>query len=208
MQKHNLYSALAGYSLIGAASGLFVYGGLGADCFNTLVKGIAPFWGLPAGTSSYLIQMTMLAAVLLLGGRKYAGPGTILGSFLVTVIVNLFGVIFAPALAAAPLAVKAAFALAAAPVAGLGLALITRSGLGSTANDILPILLSERLPRLQFRTVRIIYDCVELLTGFALGIRPGFATLCAALLIGPCIQASTRLLDHPIRYRRRFRRAR
>jgi len=88
-----------------------------------------------------------------------------------------------------------------APMAGLGLALIQCSGLGSTANDILPILFSERLPKMQFRTVRILFDCTELLAGFALGIRPGFATLCAALLIGPCIQASFWLLDRPGRPR-------
>lgn len=197
--KQKLCSALAGYSLIGIASGMFVYSGLGADCFNTLVKGFAPLLGLAVGTASYLVQMVMLAAVLLLGGRKYAGPGTVFGSLIVTLIVNLFGSALAPAMAAMPLAGKVTTVLAAAPVSGLGLALIQVSGLGSTANDIMPILISERLPRFQFRTVRVAYDCAELLTGLALGVLPGFATLCAALLIGPCIQASLRLLSHPKR---------
>ena len=199
--KHKISVAFAGYLLIGAASGLFIYCGLGADCFNSMVKGIAPYLHLSVGTSSYVIQLTMLAIVLMLGGRKQAGPGTVLGSLVVTVIVNLFGDTLAPVLEAAPLAVRTAFVLIAAPLAGLGLALIQRSGLGSTANDILPILFSERLPQMQFRTVRVAFDCTELLAGFVLGIRPGFATLCAALLIGPCIQASFWLLDRPRRPR-------
>ena len=153
--KQKLCSALAGYSLIGIASGMFVYSGLGADCFNTLVKGFAPLLGLAVGTASYLVQMVMLAAVLLLGGRKYAGPGTVFGSLIVTLIVNLFGSALAPAMAAMPLAGKVTTVLAAAPVSGLGLALIQVSGLGSTANDIMPILISERLPRFQFRARRL-----------------------------------------------------
>ena len=110
--KQKLCSALAGYSLIGIASGMFVYSGLGADCFNTLVKGFAPLLGLAVGTASYLVQMVMLAAVLLLGGRKYAGPGTVFGSLIVTLIVNLFGSALAPAMAAMPLAGKVTTVLA------------------------------------------------------------------------------------------------
>ena len=78
--KHKISVAFAGYLLIGAASGLFIYCGLGADCFNSMVKGIAPYLHLSVGTSSYVIQLTMLAIVLMLGGRKQAGPGTVLGS--------------------------------------------------------------------------------------------------------------------------------
>ena len=109
--KHKISAAFAGYLLIGAASGLFIYCGLGADCFNSMVKGIAPYLHLSVGTSSYVIQLTMLAIVLMLGGRKQAGPGTVLGSLVVTVIVNLFGDTLAPVLEAAPLAVRTAFVL-------------------------------------------------------------------------------------------------
>lgn len=204
--KQKIFSALAGYALVGAASGLYVYCGLGADCLNTLVKGIAPFLRLSVGTSSYLLQMGMLLVLLLCGGRKYAGPFTILGSLIVTVGINLSGALLAPTLSAAPVAVKAAAALLASPIAGFGLAMVQRSGLGSTANDILPILIGDRLPRFQFRTVRILFDCTELLLGFALGVLPGFATLSAALLIGPCIQISMRLLSRPRLPRRAVRR--
>lgn len=197
--KQKIAAAFAGYLLIGTASGLFVYSGLGADCFNSFVKGVAPWLHLAVGTSSYVVQVVMLAAVLLLGGRKQAGPGTVLGSLVVMVIVNLFGSVFAPFLLTMPLAGRVAMVLLAAPLSGFGLALIQCSGLGSTANDILPILFSERLPKLQFRTVRVLYDCTELLAGMALGILPGFTTLCAALLIGPSIQASMWLLKRPMR---------
>lgn len=206
--KRKVIYALAGYSLIGIASGLFVYSGLGADCYNSFVEGIVPFLGLAVGTVSYLVQMSMLVLVLLLGGPRRVGPGTLLGSLIVTLILNLFGGVLAPAMSALPLTGKVSAALLGTPVAGLGLALIQESGLGSTANDTLPILLSERLPKLQFRTVRVAYDCAELLLGFALGVRPGFTTLCAALLIGPCIQASLRLLRRPRRARPVIRRAR
>lgn len=206
--KQKLFAAFTGYSLVGIASGLFVYSGLGADCFNSLVKGVTPLLGLRLGTTSYLVQMCVLALVLLLGGRRHAGPGTIFGSLIVSTIVNLFGSALAPVFAALPLAGRVTAPLLGAPLAGFGLALVQRSGLGSSANDILPILISERLPRFQFRTVRVAFDCAELLTGFALGVLPGFTTLCAALLIGPCIQASLWLLDRPKRLRPIVRRAR
>lgn len=206
--KQKLLAAFAGYTLVGIASGLFVYSGLGADCFNSLVKGVAPLFGLRVGTTNYLVQMCIFALVLVLGGKRYAGAGTVLGSLVVSVIVNLFGSVLAPVFASLPLAVKMTAALLGAPLAGFGLALIQQSGMGSCANDIFPILISERLPRFQFRTVRIGYDCAELFIGFALGVLPGFTTLCAALLIGPCIQASLWLLNRPRRLRPMVRRAR
>lgn len=195
--KLRFFHAMSGYILVGIASGLFVYCGLSADCYNTLVQGIAPFLRLSIGTSSYLIQMALLAAVLLLGGRRHAGIGTIAGSMIVSVLVNFFGAALSPMLLAAPLPLRMLLILLGTALAGLGLAMVQVSGFGSTANDILPILLSERLPRLQFRTVRIAFDCTEVLIGVLLGSSFGFGTLCTAFLIGPWLQLSLRLLSRP-----------
>lgn len=195
--KQRLFQAAFGYILIGIASGFFVYCNLGPDCLNTLVNSCAKLLHLQVGTASYALQMTLLVIVLLLGGRRHAGIGTIAGSLIVSVIVNIFGSAFAPHMQMLPLAPRLALVLAASPLAGFGLALVQLSGLGSTANDILPILLSERLPQLQFRTVRICYDCTELVLGVALGTMAGIGTLSAALLIGPSLQFSLELLTRP-----------
>ena len=71
---------------------------------------------------------------------------------------NLWSLLLTPLLGAAGFPVRLC-CLACAPVfTGLGISLAKRSGLGLVPCDILTLIFHERLHRLQFRTVRILYD--------------------------------------------------
>ena len=61
--------------------------------------------------------------------------------------------------------------------------------------DILTLIFHERLHRLQFRTVRILYDGAMFITGLLLGGTIGIGTVLSVLLTGPCIQTAAALLD-------------
>ena len=182
-----------GFLCSGVACSLYVYCGLGSDAFNVMTQGLSDTLGIRAGDAFYVIQGAMLLLVLALG-RQYIGIGTILGTFLVGLVMNLWSLLLAPVLETAGFALRLG-CLACAPVfTGLGISLAKISGLGMVPCDILTVIFHQRLHRLQFRTVRILYDGAMFAVGLLLGGNVGIGTVFSVLLTGPCIQAASSLL--------------
>ncbi|MGN1008795.1 MAG: YitT family protein, partial [Butyricicoccus sp.] len=159
-----LAEACFGFVLIGIGCSMCIYSNLGSDTFNVLAQGTAGVLGVQVGTANYLIEVVMLLG-LLLYRRSAVGLGTVIGSFLVGWVINLFAMAFAPALQAAGFVVRLCFAFAAPAVIGLGVALVQDSDWGLMPNELVVWLLYERIGRLQYRTVRIGYDLVMLAAG-------------------------------------------
>ena len=101
----------------------------------------------------------------------------------------------AAALAAAGVGVRLCCAAAAPVFTGLGISLVKKSGFGLTPCDILTLIFHSWLPRMQFRTVRMLYDGAMFLAGVLLGGTIGVGTVFSVLLTGPCIQTASALLD-------------
>lgn len=184
----------AGFLCSGISCSLYVSCGLGSDAFNVMTQGLSDTLGIRAGNAFYVIQGVMFLLVLALG-RRHIGLGTFLGTFLVGFVMNLWSLLLTPLLGAAGFPVRLC-CLACAPVfTGLGISLAKRSGLGLVPCDILTLIFHERLHRLQFRTVRILYDGAMFITGLLLGGTIGIGTVFSVLLTGPCIQLVSSLLD-------------
>ena len=184
----------AGFASSGISCSLYVSCGLGSDAFNVMTQGLSDTLHIQAGNAFYVIQGTMLALVLALR-RREIGPGTLLGTFLVGAIMNLWSVLLTPLLASSGFWVRLCCTAAAPVFTGLGISLVKRSGFGLTPCDILTLIFHSWLPRLQFRTVRMFYDGAMFLAGVLLGGTIGVGTVLSVLLTGPCIQAAAALLD-------------
>ena len=185
---------LAGFLCSGVSCSLYVYCGLGSDAFNVMTQGLSDTLGLRAGDAFYVIQGVMLLLVLAMD-RRQIGVGTLLGTFLVGFVMNLWSLALAPLLSEAPLAVRLACLLFAPVFTGLGISLARLSGLGLVPCDILTVLFHRRSRRLQFRTVRMLYDGAMFALGLALGGTIGVGTVFSVLLTGPCIQTASSLLE-------------
>lgn len=184
----------AGFAASGISCSLYVSCGLGSDAFNLMTQGVSAALGIQVGNAFYIIQGAMLLAVFALR-RQEIGVGTLFGTFLVGLVMNIWSLLLSPLLAAADFYVRFYCLLAAPVFTGLGVSLVKRSGLGLTPCDILALLLHDRLRGLQFRTVRILYDEAMFLAGTLLGGSAGIGTVLSVLLTGPCIQAASSLLD-------------
>ena len=136
----------------------------------------------------------MLLLVLALR-RREIGFGTLFGTFLIGLIMNLWSALLTPLLAAAGVGVRLCCAAAAPVFTGLGISLVKKSGFGLTPCDILTLIFHSWLPRMQFRTVRMLYDGAMFLAGVLLGGTIGVGTVFSVLLTGPCIQTASALLD-------------
>lgn len=197
MKKYKLSDILTlciGFTISGVGCSLYVYCNLGSDAFNVLTQGVACVTNMQVGNAFYLTQVLLLTFIFLVR-RHYIGIGTLLGTFIIGAVMNVWGLLLAPMLQTAGLAVRLCF-LATAPVfIGFGIAFARRSGLGLVPNDIMPLIFHERAKHLQFRTVRICNDAVIVLCGFLLGGTVGIGTILSVVMTGPCIQLATSVLN-------------
>ena len=175
----------AGFVSSGISCSLYVSCGLGSDAFNVMTQGLSDTLGIQTGNAFYVIQGAMLLLVLALR-RREIGFGTLFGTFLIGLIMNLWS---------AGVGVRLCCAAAAPVFTGLGISLVKKSGFGLTPCDILTLIFHSWLPRMQFRTVRMLYDGAMFLAGVLLGGTIGVGTVFSVLLTGPCIQAASALLD-------------
>ena len=183
----------AGFVSSGISCSLYVSCGLGSDAFNVMTQGLSDTLGIQTGNAFYVIQGAMLLLVLVL--RREIGFGTLFGTFLIGLIMNLWSALLTPLLAAAGVGVRLCCAAAAPVFTGLGISLVKKSGFGLTPCDILTLIFHSWLPRMQFRTVRMLYDGAMFLAGVLLGGTIGVGTVFSVLLTGPCIQTASALLD-------------
>ena len=184
----------AGFVSSGISCSLYVSCGLGADAFNVMTQGLSDTLGIQTGNAFYVIQGAMLLLVLALR-RREIGFGTLFGTFLIGLIMNLWSALLTPLLAAAGVGVRLCCTAAAPVFTGLGISLVKKSGFGLTPCDILTLIFHSWLPRMQFRTVRMLYDGAMFLAGVLLGGTIGVGTVFSVLLTGPCIQTASALLD-------------
>lgn len=177
---------LAGQTLASLGCALMVALDWGADAYNIIVQGLSARSGYAHGTMSSLLQLILLL-LCIPWGRRRIGLGTLICVVLVGVVVNLT----TPLLlftAAAPLPLRLLYALLVPTIIGAGVAMVQTADVGMSSNDLLPVLLYERQHRLQFRTVRILYDAAQCLLGLAMGGRLGPCSVITIALTGPSIQ--------------------
>lgn len=190
-----LLNACIGFIIIGIGCSMCIYSMLGSDTFNVLTQGVAKVLGVRVGTANYLIEIVMLTG-LLIYQRHAVGPGTVIGSFLVGWVINIFAAFFAPALQASAFAVRLCFAAAAPAVIGFGVVMVQYSRWGLLPNELIVLLLYERTGRLQYRTVRILYDLMMLTIGMLLGGTAGIGTIFSALFTGIWVQFAQNVFKH------------
>ena len=86
------------------------------------------------------------------------------------------------------MAIRIVSMLAGCIILAAGMSIVINSQAGTGPNDLIAIILSDKLPRVEFRWVRIGCDLFFVLLGFILGGTVGAGTLTAACLTGPIVQ--------------------
>ncbi len=167
---------------------LFLLPALGSDPFTTFVQGLARVFGVSVGTA-HVATLLVLMTVMLLTTKGYVLPGTVVCSFCGGPIIDLFSWLLRDHIAASgPMWLRLAAMLAGVVVLAAGMSLVIKSDAGTGANDLLAVILTDKLERFQFRWVRVACDVFFAASGFVLGGVLGIGTLAAALLIGPVAQ--------------------
>lgn len=172
---------------------LFVAVRLGSDPYMVFIQGVAHVSGLSNGMAMNLVMIALMA-LLLVFTRGYVRPGTVLCTFCVGPLVGMYERLYGALLPdSLSLAAKGGLLLLACIIAALGLAIMLQSAAGACPNDLISVVLADKLPRLEFRFARIGTDAVLVIAGFLLGGTVGVGTVVSVCLYGPVIQFFTPL---------------
>ena len=167
---------------------LFLQSALGTDTFTVFIQGLSRVFGLTVGTV-HVIVLCILMVLMLVTTKGYVKPGTVVCAFCGGPIIDLFtwmlqGVINE----ASPIALRVVSMLVGCVVLALGMSIVINSNAGTGPNDLVAIILSDKLEKIEFRWVRVGCDLFFVAAGFILGGTVGVGTVVAAFCTGPLVQ--------------------
>lgn len=170
---------------------LFLVSELGSDAFTVMIQGIALTVGLSIGTV-HVIALILLMVVMALTTKGYVKPGTVVCAFCGGWIIDLFVWLIGDRVSAAsPMPLRVGVMLAGCVILSFGMSIVIESNSGTGPNDLIAIILTDKLNqkrKVQFRAVRVSCDLLFVIVGFLLGGKFGIGTIAAALLVGPAAQ--------------------
>ena len=170
---------------------LFMLSNLGSDSFTVCMQGLSFVTRLPFGVC-HVGVLAVLMIVMALTTKGYVKPGTVVCVVFGGWVVDLFRLLNGAVVnEASPLWARVIAMVSGCVVMSFGMSLVIESQSGTGPNDLIAIILSDRVgPRLhlQFRWVRLICDVILVAIGWAMGGVVGVGTLVAAFLVGPTVQ--------------------
>lgn len=167
---------------------LFVLPALGTDTFTVFIQGLAGCVGVTIGTM-HVIILVLIMVVMLFTTKGYIKPGTVVCAFCGGPIIDFFSWLLRAYINEnSMLALRIISVLSGCVVLSLGMSVVINSNAGTGPNDLVAIVLSDKIKRVQFRWVRVGCDVFFVALGFILGGTVGIGTLIAVFLTGPLVQ--------------------
>lgn len=169
---------------------LFLLSDLGSDPFNVFVQGMyrtldrLTGWAFLTHGRTHVAISLLIVLILLLVDRSYIKIGTALCMLFGGPIIDLFTKLLAGPAAAASLPVRACMLVAGCVILAYGMTIVIRSDAGTGPNDLVAVVISDKL-RKKFSITRVAVDACFLLIGWLLGGTAGVGTLVCMFLVGP-----------------------
>ena len=168
---------------------LFLLTDLGADPFNVFIQGIFRTLGrmVPILTHGYTHAAVsiLIMFILLATDRSYVKAGTFVcmaaGGPIIDVFTRLLETYVHPG---NPFVIRLATLALGCVILAFGMTIVIKSDAGTGPNDLVAIVLSDRLSK-PFGPVRILVDICFVASGFLMGGAVGIGTLISAVLVGP-----------------------
>ena len=169
---------------------LFLLTELGSDPFNDLIQGLCRTINQPLLTHGrvHLLVSVLIVLVLLVVDRHYIGVGTLLCMALGGPIIDVYSAWLSPLIRGdGPLALRLPLLVLGCVILAFGMTIVIRSEAGTGPNDLVAVVLSEKLKK-PFGPVRVAVDLLFALAGWLLGGTVGIGTLICAFVVGPAAQ--------------------
>lgn len=183
-----------GMLLLGIGTNFVLIADIGTDAVTAAVMGIYYLIGVVSfGTAQIIFGIIFVGAGFLLN-RKKVGIGTVIATFAAGIFIDLFRPFIQLILPVNPnLQTSILILLVGLTINGIAIAVYLSADFGIGAGEILAVIIAEKQKR-QFRSVKIGSDILMLLFGFLCGAVIGIGTIISALMIGPIVQATLRII--------------
>lgn len=167
---------------------LFLLSELGTDTFTVFIQGLSRVFGLSVGTV-HVIVLCILMVVMLATTKGYVKPGTVVCAFCGGPIIDFFTWLLQPVIhGGSAMGLRIASMVAGCVILAAGMSIVINSQAGTGPNDLVAIILSDKIKKVEFRWVRMCCDLFFVVLGFLLGGTVGAGTLTAVCLTGPVVQ--------------------
>lgn len=167
---------------------LFLLSALGTDTFTVFIQGLSVVFGLTVGTV-HVIVLCILMVVMLLTTKGYVKPGTVVCAFCGGPIIDFFTWLFGGYINGdASMIVRVVSMLIGCVILAAGMSVVINSNAGTGPNDLVAVILSDKIEKVEFRWVRVGCDLFFVVLGFFLGGTVGVGTIVAVCLTGPLVQ--------------------
>ena len=169
---------------------LFLLADLGSDPFNVFIQGlfktVSARFPSPVITHGrvHMAVSLLIILILLAVDRSYIRIGTVICMFCGGPIIDVFTKLLTPlALGEVPLAVRILINCLGCVILAYGMTVVIRSEAGTGPNDLVAVVISDKLKK-RFSPVRIIVDVCFAGLGYMLGGTLGIGTVICAFLVG------------------------
>ena len=169
---------------------LFLLADLGSDPFNVFIQGlfriISSIWASPLLTHGrvHMAISFIIIIILLFVDRSYVRIGTVICMVFGGPIIDAFTKLLAPlAIGEMGLAARIAVNCVGCVILAYGMTVVITSEAGTGPNDLVAVVISDRLKK-KFGVTRVVVDVCFALIGFLLGGKLGIGTVICAFLVG------------------------
>ena len=169
---------------------LFLLADLGSDPFNVFIQGlfriISSILASPLLTHGrvHMAISFIIIIILLFVDRSYVRIGTVICMVFGGPIIDVFTKLLAPlAIGEMGLAARIAVNCVGCVILAYGMTIVITSEAGTGPNDLVAVVISDRLKK-KFGVTRVVVDVCFALIGFLLGGKLGIGTVICAFLVG------------------------
>ena len=167
---------------------LFLISSLGTDTFTVFAAGVSHITGISVGLCHSGIQCVLIVLMFLFT-KGYIKTGSFICCLLGGPIIDVFNWLLGRFVNEdSPFILRLAVMALGCVILAIGMALVIVSDAGTGPNDLVAVILTDKLKKFQFRTVRICCDLFFIIVGWLLGGTVGIGTVTAAFLVGPVAQ--------------------
>lgn len=189
---------LLGLAVAHLGVALFLLTELGSDPFNVLIQGLTRKIALPILSHGriHLLVSVLIVLILLVTDKHYIGVGTLLCMALGGPIIDFYSARLAPVIRGdGPLLLRLPLLILGCVILAFGMTIVIRSEAGTGPNDLVALVLSEKLLK-PFGPTRMAVDLVFALAGYLMGGTVGPGTVICAFVVGPAAQLFMPLSRH------------
>lgn len=184
-ERRRVLMTIVGVCVTGIAAGFIKCAAFGVDPYQCLCNGIHNVIPISYGTLYMLINLATLILVLFLNWR-YIGLGTLINMFLLGYIIDGTEQLLLMLAPSPSVALRLVYLAAGFVIVCFAASMYFAANMGVSTYDAIALHLAAKKVG-PFRIIRIITDCLCVLTGFVLGWMPGIGTIIFALGTGPLI---------------------